>query len=176
MLLSSPLLSDVEKHRVICVFCLKDEINNLSSSFLNSKYTDRIRLSIYYHPMLFYWNHIFSTAIERHAPCGQYEWAKKYLWNRLDNNKKINVAIALIRTSGVKYQTFIINDLTEEQQNGVFTLTAANITINYVHRAISIWKRLCTRTFLNKEQFVNVLLTLMDTRHKKLQHYIIPIA
>lgn len=197
-LIRSPRLSAIEKYRIMCVYCMVDEMENVSPCLFTPEFADRVDVT--HHPLIHYWNSKLelvmrndvtnipsneSASLNRLVIVNDYvdnRWAIEYFWNRLDEEHRTGVAKRLIARYGVKYQTFLINNLTEIQQQTLFTEMGACITKNYIlassikaDRALSIWKRI--HTIVTKEQFWYILdSALVKVYVNKRRWYIIPVV
>lgn len=141
-MLLSPRINEIDKYRIICTYCMEDEINNVSPVLFSNQYFDRVRLQD--HPLIYYFN-CYATgeflglingndSIEKYMLTLKnvdYKHAILYFFNLLEDEDKVEVAKLLIRRYGTEYQVEIVNNLNEIQQNHVFLDMGVDIVINF---------------------------------------------
>lgn len=176
-LLSSPRISDIEKFRLMCTYCMEDEIRNVSPRLLSNKYTENVDFNGY--PLIYFWNCYAKNKLLK-VPRGNYssidsrmisskhvdnKGALQYFWNRLSENEKLINAKLLIRNFGVKHQNFLLSNLSDVDQQLLLVEAGPDIIINYTKKsrcdhAMQIWNHI--NDLSNPIELAKVILTLLD--------------
>ncbi|XP_065225303.1 uncharacterized protein LOC135849071 [Planococcus citri] len=176
-LLSSLRLSFVEKYRLLCTYCLKDEIEEMAPQLLKNNVQEIVEFTSY--PLIYYWDRYFrnqlhivptrNTSLDssmfRHAAVDNWP-AKKYFFDRLSSEEKIQNAIQLIDTRGIEYQRLLFTRLSEFERMHVYMQRAERIVINYMNMESSkyilpVWFEM--RFLITAEQFSSIFYTLLKT-------------
>ncbi|XP_065225050.1 uncharacterized protein LOC135848892 [Planococcus citri] len=142
-------LSEVEKLRFLSVYCLKEEMDEMSPSLYLSHVLDHV--SCNENPLIYYWCRYFQNELDKifsPATIGENpnisvdvymlrnrkvdNWsAKQYFFDRLSPEEQVQQAIWLIDKHGAVYQKAVMLKLDETQRLHVYMKRAVRIIINY---------------------------------------------
>lgn len=159
-LLASPRLTEIEKFRVMCTYCLKNEIETVSPYLFGKTVSFRA------HPLIWYWQcyvkgileeissecdseSIIGALITKEGVDNRY--AIIYFLNALSEEEKVDKIMWLIREHGLKYQALLLNELTEVQQHHVFMAMAPVVVKNYAEKAV--WTQAALQTWLQVRNY-----------------------
>ncbi|XP_065224968.1 uncharacterized protein LOC135848830 [Planococcus citri] len=182
-MMTSLRLSDVEKFIFLSVYCLKDEMDRMSSSL----YSDNIRdyPSFQECPMIFYWycfyrNKLFKISqtngydpnlsidvyMLRHSKVDNWS-AKEYFFDRLNLDEQVREAIWLIDRHDSIYQKAVMLKLNEIQREHVYMERATQIIMNYTRPRIDSRFILQTwfeaRNLMSQDDFLTIFRELLSS-------------
>ncbi|XP_065217631.1 uncharacterized protein LOC135843617 [Planococcus citri] len=178
-LIASHKLSNVMKYRLLCSYCLKDDIETMSPRSLVNDTSNRLDREL--HPIIHYWNCYYRNELhkipKRNGSIDTFmfensrvdNWpAKEYFFNRLSAEQQVQSASRLIDTYGVKYQCFLLTKLNEIQRLSLYSHSdqAIEILANFAKTgsnnedARSTWLEI--RNIIKREQFVRLFEKLLD--------------
>ncbi|XP_065225291.1 uncharacterized protein LOC135849065 [Planococcus citri] len=191
-LLSSLRLSFVEKYKLLCTYCLKDEMEEMIPQLLSNNVREVVAFTSY--PLIYYWDRYFrnqlstipvprNTSIDsfmfRHTAVDNWP-AKKYFFNRLSSEEKIQNAIQLIDTRGVEYQRLMFTQLSEFERMQVYMQRAEKIVTNYMsavsdcRHILSAWFEM--RFLISAEQFSSLFHTLLKSYHPPIPPHLLHLV
>ncbi|XP_065204257.1 uncharacterized protein LOC135834333 [Planococcus citri] len=129
-------ISDVQKFKIACRYCLEDHIIQIWPSV--SKHFDLSEIVFRNDPLLYYWicrlrNQLHRVSLEsgyatidgNELEClNFYNWPPvEYFWNRLKVGNRIPSAAYLLRYNGHVFCRYILARLSEEELKTLMTLT-----------------------------------------------------
>ncbi|XP_065224945.1 uncharacterized protein LOC135848823 isoform X2 [Planococcus citri] len=146
-------LSEVEKLRFLAVYCLKDEMDQMSPLLYSNDVIDHT--ICYQNPMIYYWCRYFRNELHKIPTTSEDNptlsldvnmfrnskvdnWSsKQYFLNRLSSEEQVQQAIWLIYAYGSVYQKAVMLELDETQRLQVYMKLATNIILNYTRPRVS---------------------------------------
>ncbi|XP_065225316.1 uncharacterized protein LOC135849080 [Planococcus citri] len=181
-LVPSLRLSFVEKYKLLCTYCLKDEISEMVPLMrLNNL---KVVVDFESHPLIYYWNCFFTNRLHTIPVVGnvsvdsfmfQYtgvdNWpAKRYFFDRLSSQEKIRNTIQLIDTRGIDYQSLVFTKLSQVERVHVYRQRAQAIMINYLKLGSNKCSLLRVawidmRSLIIAEQFSPIFYSLLKSFH-----------
>ncbi|KAL6954570.1 hypothetical protein U1Q18_045957 [Sarracenia purpurea var. burkii] len=177
-MLKSDKLGDLEKYRLACTYCLKEEIEKLWSSVENEPSIDEEFSQN--NPLISYWNCYCADKLHVLPVDGDLSidefifrqtdvdnWAAiEYFFDRLNAEQQIAAAIHFINRDDYKFQKLIIMKMNESQRLQVKARKAVRIIQNYLRdggaylyanerSALATWYEV--RNLITEAQFVALL-------------------
>lgn len=170
-------LEAIEKYRIMCTFCLNEEIEKLKML----GFTDESKFEKESHPLIFYWNSIVRNkkpVFERPQNSNTISdesimvtrvdniHALRYFWKYLKPDEEVEKAIFIIGRHGLKYQDYVLRQLRTDQLDRLFDAIGSEIIINYINKweymenAWLIWLYLKER--ISKDEYVKLIVKLLD--------------
>ncbi|XP_065217480.1 uncharacterized protein LOC135843493 [Planococcus citri] len=176
-IMASVRLSDVEKFRFLCVYCLYDDMDKRSSLVDLDNALDYLNFNE--DPLIYYWYCYFRNELDKIPPSivpininmlhhdKVDNWpAKEYFFDRLGYEERAREAIWLIDNHGAVYQKAVLLKLDETQRLHVLMERATQVIVNYAHPRINSRFILQTwfeaRNLINKDQFLTVFRELLS--------------
>ncbi|XP_065218646.1 uncharacterized protein LOC135844396 isoform X1 [Planococcus citri] len=175
-LLKSDKLADLEKYRLACTFCLREDVEKMWDILKQNCQLDKIRQTF------------FTICWKTYCQCEDFQktvvlrvgghfadiaiavvdnWpAIEYFFDRLNTEWKVEKAIALIGEHGVRFQKSLLMKLDESQRSQVLTNKVVNIIVNYAKHddfeedAIATWYDF--RDVITQDQFSALIAELLD--------------
>ncbi|XP_065225062.1 uncharacterized protein LOC135848900 [Planococcus citri] len=182
-MMTSMRLSDVEKFRFLCVYCLYDDMNEMSPLMYLDNTIDY--LSCNEDTLIFYWYCYFRNELDQIPGYNQNvsiniymlhhdkvdNWpAKEYFFDRLAYDEQAREAIRLIDNHGAVYQKAVLLKLDETQRLHVYMERATQVIVNYARPRISSRFILQTwfeaRNLISKDQFLILFRQLLNSEVK----------
>ncbi|XP_065224979.1 uncharacterized protein LOC135848837 [Planococcus citri] len=181
-MMTSLRLSEVEKLKFLCVYCLKDEMSEMSPLLYQSNVLDYV--SCEENPLIYYWYRYFRNELNK-VPTIKVDddsepsidvymfrndkvdnWsAKQYFFQRLNRDEQVREAIWLIDKHGIVYQKAVMLKLDEIQRLSVYMDRAVQIIANYSRLRICSRFILMTwfeaRHLLSQDQFLTIFRDLL---------------
>ncbi|XP_065225100.1 uncharacterized protein LOC135848929 [Planococcus citri] len=174
-MMTSVRLSDVEKFRFLCVYCLYDDMDEMSPLIYLDNALDYLNCNE--DPLIFYWYCYFRNELDQiPGSINEYmlhhdkvdNWpAKEYFFDRLDYDEQVREAIWLIDKHGAVYQKVVLLKLDETQRLRVYMKRAIQVIVNYAGSDINsrfipqTW--LEARHLMSKDQFLIVFRILLNS-------------
>ncbi|XP_065224919.1 uncharacterized protein LOC135848815 [Planococcus citri] len=181
-MMTSLRLSEVEKLKFLCVYCLKDDMDEMSPLLYLNNVLDYV--SCEENPLIYYWYRYFRNELNK-VPTIKVDddsepsidvymfrndkvdnWsAKQYFFQQLDRVEQVREAIWLIDKHGLVYQKAVMLELDEIQRLHVYTERAVQIIANYSRLRIS--SRLILMTWheashlLSPDEFLTIFQDLL---------------
>ncbi|XP_065225131.1 uncharacterized protein LOC135848950 [Planococcus citri] len=177
-MMTSMRLSDVEKFRFLCVYCLYDDMDEMSPLMYLDNTVDY--LSCNEDPLIFYWYCYFRNELDQipgsinvymlhHDKVDNWP-AKEYFFDQLEYDEQAREAIWLIDNHGAVYQKAVLLKLDETQRVHVYMERATQVIVNYARPRISSRFILQTwfeaRNLMSKDQFLTLFRDLLNTEVK----------
>lgn len=146
-------LSEVEKFKFLCTYCLKEEMEEMSPLLYLNNVLDYVTFRK--HPLIYYWYcyfrnemHKIRAALNCTSNLNVYvhmfqnnnvdNWsAKRYFLDLLTSDEQVRQAIWLIDKHGVIYQKAVMMKLNDVQRIHVYMERAVQIIINYARPRVS---------------------------------------
>lgn len=175
-------LSVKEKYRILCTYCMDQEIEKLK----RLQFIDETCVNLEDHPLLKFWNCIVKHnspkfGILRYLSveyCLESKmvmmvdnvYALRYFWKFVHNDKKVEKAVILIERHGLLFQDFFLEELNIEQLNALFASVGPKLIENYaknsecLEKAWLIW--LYTRQHFSGKQYLKMILNLKNFKLK----------
>ncbi|XP_065225074.1 uncharacterized protein LOC135848908 [Planococcus citri] len=174
-MMTSVRLSDVEKFRFLCVYCLYDDMGEMSPLIYLDNALDY--LSCDEDPLIFYWYCYFRNELDKipgsinvymlhHDKVDNWP-AKEYFFDRLAYDEQAREAISLIDKHGAVYQKPVLLKLDETQRLLVYMERATQVIVNYARPRISSRFILQTwfeaRNLIHQDQFLTLFRELLSS-------------
>lgn len=172
-LMYSPRVSEVEKYRIVCTFCLEEQMKTMSPVLFTVQYMENVCFED--HPLIYYFNSLVKGRGVTSIDVGQMltlknvennKYAITYIFNLLPSEEKIEKAKLLLRNHGIKYQIDILNNLNELQQQQLFLDMGAEILTNFakspsrVNQALETW--IHVRNLITDAQYVEFISNMIN--------------
>ncbi|XP_065225111.1 uncharacterized protein LOC135848936 [Planococcus citri] len=174
-MLTSVRLSDVEKFKFLCVYCLYDDMEEMSPLIYLDNALDY--LSCNEDPMIFYWYCYFRNELDKipgsinvymlhHDKVDNWP-AKEYFFDRLAYDEQAREAIWLIDKHGAVYQKAVLLKLDETQRLHVYIERATQVIVNYTRPRMSSRFILQTwfeaRNLIKQDEFLTLFRELLSS-------------
>ncbi|XP_065219456.1 uncharacterized protein LOC135844971 [Planococcus citri] len=184
-LLKSDELTIIQKFRLACTYCLREEIEKIWSMVGYEDNYDLVSIFRFFdYPLVYYWRYYFAddldsirtpenVSIDEFMIKRRYvnNWpAIEYFFDRLDAEKQVTLTIWSIDERKSSVQKFLLVKLNESQRSRViidrFTLIMDNYTstrnIDDDELAISTWHD--ARDLITEKQFLELFYLLLEER------------
>ncbi|XP_065225278.1 uncharacterized protein LOC135849056 [Planococcus citri] len=189
-LLSSLRLSHLEKYKFLCMYCLKDEIEEIMPLLMLDDVKEYVHFAS--HPLIYYWNCYYRNELDKIPVTGnvsldsymlQYSvvdnWpAKRYFFDRLNPDERVENAIKLIDKHGVLYLRLLFMKLNYSERIRVYMDRGVKIITSYCTEELNqfiIPAWFDVRFLITVEQFQNMFSTLLVSLQRLQNRVVYPI-